>query len=191
MMYPRVPKILSAVLILSVMFSVVVATPAEAQLNNKTAGVHLEYQNEYSAFGVGIQFNYKFNHRISAGIAGALFLPDNVQQVVANTRFDYVQNLFSGVIYVRSEIFRSGNFQVYGKSGALIQRISRKGERVDFNDTPPFVERRKIDTSSVVLSPAAAAGIEWRPSITLFVEPLIYLNDGVHLNYTAGIRVPI
>jgi len=179
-------------LLVSIVLTVVAAAPAEAQLNSRTAGVHLEYQNEHSALGAGVQFNYAFSHRISAGITGALFMPDNIQRVVSNTRLDYVQNLFSGVAYVRAEILRSGNFQIYGKPGVIIQRISRKGERVTFNDAPPFdIERRELDTSSVIGSPAAAAGIEWRHSLILFVEPLLYFNSGVNLNYTAGIRVPI
>lgn len=188
----RLFRIPAALLFLTLLLTAATAEPAEAQLNNRTAGVHLEYQNEHSAVGAGVQFDYKFSHRISAGITGALFLPDNVNRVVSNTRFDYVQNLISGTVYMRTQILRTGNLQVYGKPGAVIQRISRKGEEVIFGtDLSSGVERREIDTSSVSISPAVAAGVEWSPSLTLFAEPLIYENDGFYLNFTAGIRIPI
>lgn len=180
------------------------ANSAYALQNDKSwqIGIHSNYYSQSifdnesmneSFWGAGLVIKKELNDRIFVGTETQFYAPKDHTFKDINVSGTLETNQFMQSIFAGANLYTNDVLRVYSTIGYQYRLESIKGERVFYNDAPPFnVYTQTLDFNKAYNGLRLSTGFSINiRSMDIFAEPTVMILNGLEFSLSTGIRLAV
>lgn len=153
-------------------------------------GLNAAYSTDHGLPGAGIQVKKAITPRVTFGVQGSFFIPENRNITSGFVSGEYEQKMWFASAFTQLEILSINSFNIYGMAGVLHQRVGYDGYTTFHADVPPLEDvTYEYDRWRHHTGPEIGTGIEYGKNLIFFAETSAAFLDDYLVKFNTGLRL--